>query len=250
MTRRGRLAAATGSRPAAADRQPLLDQTPQPLGQQQREGDRGGAQADQIPGALIGEPVLDREEDRGPDERSLEGAQAADQHHEDHVRRPLHAEDAEPCGWTNRVLASVSAPAAPQPKEAQHEQRRLLRVTRTPTGRGGLLVVADGLQRGAVPAAQQGEEEAQQQPPKPRVSQYVYAWRSCGLKVFRPSSDVPVPPPRSLVQRDQQRERLGHHPGADRELATAQAQHQQGNRQRDDPAGRARRHDREIGRKP
>src|SRR5258708_2715857 len=71
----------------------LLDRPPQSARQHEREQRGGGAPAGEVPRAAPGDGRLDRtDEDRAQD-GTLESAQAADQDHEDHVSRPLDAED-------------------------------------------------------------------------------------------------------------------------------------------------------------
>ena len=47
---------------------------------------------DQVPGAVVGQQLLQGEEDDRPDDGTLDGAQTADDHGEDHERAPLEAE--------------------------------------------------------------------------------------------------------------------------------------------------------------
>ena len=46
-----------------------------------------------IPGAVVAELVLDHIQHDGADDRALEGADATNQHHEDHQRGVVDAED-------------------------------------------------------------------------------------------------------------------------------------------------------------
>ena len=64
------------------DVQPVVDQTPQTARQEERKGDSDQAQADQIPGAQIGELLLDNEEQDRPNDRPFKRAEAANQDHE------------------------------------------------------------------------------------------------------------------------------------------------------------------------
>ena len=167
-----RLALATapaGSRPAAAaDRQRALDGAPQAARQQQREDQRRRAEPDQVPDAGRAEPRLDQEEDDGAEDRAFEAADAADQHHEDHVGGPLHAE----------IGLGLEGHGGGQPQRAghadaeggEHEQQPLGRDDAHADRGGGVLVVADRLDGGAGAAAQQrrtGCRAARSSPPAP-----------------------------------------------------------------------------------
>src|SRR5450432_2180505 len=83
---------------AVSDRQQLRAETlfnsaPNALRQEQRKRNGGRAEADEVPRAAVGEPVLDREEDDRPDQRTFERAETSDQHHENHVGAVLHTKD-------------------------------------------------------------------------------------------------------------------------------------------------------------
>src|SRR5215831_6310199 len=75
------------------DMQAVVNQAPQTARQEEGEGDGDQAQADQIPGPKISELILDNEEQDRSDDWAFEGAQTANQYHEDHVCRPLHAKN-------------------------------------------------------------------------------------------------------------------------------------------------------------
>src|SRR5205823_14356368 len=70
----------------------LLDGAPQAAGQDEREKGSGRAEADQVPRSALREGGLYREQEDRAQDGALERAQPADQHHEDHVGGPLHAE--------------------------------------------------------------------------------------------------------------------------------------------------------------
>lgn len=71
---------------------PAADEPPQPARHGQRGDDRDPADEDQVPRAVLGKPLLQREQDQRPDDRALNGPDAADQHHEQHLHAVLHGE--------------------------------------------------------------------------------------------------------------------------------------------------------------
>src|SRR5579872_4990526 len=73
-------------------RKSLLQQSPKSLRQEQRKQQRRRAEPDEVPDARRTEKRLDQEEQHRPEDRPFEGAEAADQDHEDHIGGPLHAE--------------------------------------------------------------------------------------------------------------------------------------------------------------
>ena len=146
-------------RPTGSSRRPkpLVDPAPEALGQEQREQQRGGAEADQIPDAGRAEPGLDRKEQHGAEDRPLERAEAADQHHEDHIGGPLHAEiglrlEGDGGGEPERAgqRDAEGGEDEDDPLGAHHPHA---------DGGRGLLVVADRLDRGAERRAQQARTE-------------------------------------------------------------------------------------------
>ena len=143
---------------AVADRQQaqadaVLDPAPEAARQEQREHQRRRAEADEIPDAGGAEPRLDREEDHGAEDRALERAEAADQRHEDHVGGPLQAE----------IGLRLEGDGGREPQRAgqrraergEHEDDPLGARDAHADRLGGLLVVADRLDRRAERAAQQ-----------------------------------------------------------------------------------------------
>ncbi len=63
-------------------------------------------------------------------------------------------------GCMNSVFARIAAPAAPHPALVSTKIRRLLAQHANTQRRGGGLIVADRLERGAMAAAQQHEQDA------------------------------------------------------------------------------------------
>ena len=106
------------------------------------------------------EPGLDQEEDQRAEDGALEAADAADQHHEDHVGGPLHAE----------IGLGLEGHRGGQPQRAghadaeggEHEQQPLGADDAHADRGGGVLIVADRLDGGADAAAQQHEQRAEQ----------------------------------------------------------------------------------------
>src|SRR6185436_16931693 len=71
----------------------LADEAPDALRRHQHGNDGDAAQDDEIPAAEAGEELAQHEEDQRADDRSLDGADAADDDDEDHVGGPVeHAE--------------------------------------------------------------------------------------------------------------------------------------------------------------
>src|SRR5205807_3129995 len=75
------------------DVEAVADQTPDTAGQEHRYENPDDAHEDEIPGAQLGQALLNGKEDARPQNRSLDAAHAADQGDENHLRRPLDAED-------------------------------------------------------------------------------------------------------------------------------------------------------------
>src|ERR1044071_5139091 len=138
----------------------LLEPAPQAAGQEEGEADRGDAEADEVPGAAVGEPVLDGEEGDGADQRALEAAEAADEDHEDHVGGPLDAEDR--LGLDEEGVGEGEGASGAAAERGEDEQQALLGVDADAERRSGGLVVADRLDRGAGGAAEESEEEAEE----------------------------------------------------------------------------------------
>ena len=65
----------------------LLDPAPDPLGCYQHDEDRQRPQQHQVPGAIIGEPVLQKEQDQSTDDRPFQRADATD--HDDEKAQRL-----------------------------------------------------------------------------------------------------------------------------------------------------------------
>ena len=74
------------------DVEPVGDQAPQPAPREDGNGHGDQAEDDQVPGPVRGQGLLEDEEQDGAEDRPLDRADAADDGHEDHLRRPLHAE--------------------------------------------------------------------------------------------------------------------------------------------------------------
>src|SRR4051812_13939701 len=74
--------------PAAA----LLHQAPQALFEAHRHDDCQQAKAEQVPGAVVAEELVQRPEDERTNHRSLDSANAADHDHEYRKRRPVDTE--------------------------------------------------------------------------------------------------------------------------------------------------------------
>src|ERR1044071_5005137 len=139
----------------------LLEPAPQAAGHEEGEDDRGDAEADEVPGAAVGEPVLDGEEGDGADQRALEGAEAADEDHEDHVGGPLDAEDR--LRLDEEGVGADEPPRGAAAERGEDEEEELAGVDADAERRGGVLVVADRLERGAGGRAQDEEHEAEQE---------------------------------------------------------------------------------------
>src|SRR3984957_14973601 len=84
---RTREAKAVAARPKPQGRA-VFDPTPDTAREEKREYERGRAEADKIPDAHVAEPGLDREENNGAENCSLEGPQSPNQRHENHVCCP------------------------------------------------------------------------------------------------------------------------------------------------------------------
>jgi hypothetical protein len=65
------------------------EQAPQAARRKQHHRDADQSQRQQIPGAIMGQAVLQQEEDDHADNRSFDGADAADDDDEDHIGRPV-----------------------------------------------------------------------------------------------------------------------------------------------------------------
>src|SRR5215469_15941086 len=65
---------------------------PDPAGYGQHHRDRHGPDRDEVPGAVASELLLHGEEDDRADDRPFHRAQAADDHHEQHVRAVVDVE--------------------------------------------------------------------------------------------------------------------------------------------------------------
>src|SRR2546427_9008544 len=70
----------------------LLGPAPQPLLEEDRDDDRHQSQAEQVPGAVVAEELVERPENDGADDRTFDAADAADDDHEDPERGPVDAE--------------------------------------------------------------------------------------------------------------------------------------------------------------
>src|SRR5262245_8769250 len=68
------------------------DQTPDAARRPDRHGHRDDTEHDQVPGSVRGERLLQDKVDDRPDDRTFQGADAADDRYEDHRGRPLDAE--------------------------------------------------------------------------------------------------------------------------------------------------------------
>ena len=144
-----------------ADVQPVVDQAPQTARQEECESDGDQTEADQVPGAQIGELVLDHEEQDRSDDRPFERAESTDQHHEDQVGRPLHAEDRLRLNEKGVGQGQRSGGAATE--AGQRKQDKLQPPDPDSQGSCGFFVVANGLERNAGAVAKQQEEEKEQQ---------------------------------------------------------------------------------------
>src|SRR6185436_18416770 len=65
---------------------------PEPLRVHEHRAHRERAQQDHVPGPVVGEVLAHQEEERGADQRTLQGSEAADHHDEDRVGGPVDAE--------------------------------------------------------------------------------------------------------------------------------------------------------------
>src|SRR5205823_13575031 len=75
------------------DMEAAADQTPNTSRQEHGNEKPDDADQDEIPGTELGEALLDGKENARPQNRSFDAAHAADQRDENHLRRPLDAED-------------------------------------------------------------------------------------------------------------------------------------------------------------
>ena len=186
----------------------------------------------QTPGCRA-ELVLDDEEDDRAEDRPLERAEPADQHHEDHVRRPLHAEDRVRLDSV-MFVASQSAPATPQPERGEHEDDALAPEDADAERRGRVLVVADRLQRRARCGCAAGGSSEQRRTVITARAEPVGVGAPVGgvVHVERDQRRARPPVHCSLSRMTSPRADLGDDPHADRELAAAQPQHEAARRHR------------------
>src|SRR6516165_10479210 len=189
------------------DVQPVVDQTPQTARQEERKGDSDQAQADQIPGAQIGELILDNEEQDRPNDRPFKRAEAANQHHEDQVCRPLHTKNR--LRLNEQSVGQRQCPSRAAAETCQHEEGELHGPDANAQGGCDLFVVPDGLERNAGPVAQQ-EEEEQHQEQREAQCQPVGVRRASftGINVETTQRSTGTAA-QSLVQGDQQSDRFG-----------------------------------------
>src|SRR5216683_8123777 len=73
--------------------QAAADQAPDSLGQEHGNGDSQRPKQDEVPGAGLGQRLLNDGEDGGADDWSFDAAHTSDQRDENHLRRPRYAED-------------------------------------------------------------------------------------------------------------------------------------------------------------
>jgi hypothetical protein len=76
------------------DVEPVVQRAPQPAPREQRDRDGHHAKDDQVPGVVGLQRLLQHHVDDGAEDRPLDGADAADDHRERHLGRPLHGEHA------------------------------------------------------------------------------------------------------------------------------------------------------------
>jgi hypothetical protein len=78
----------------AGGQQPDAEAAPEAAAGEQGHRDRDEAQDDQVPGVVVLERLLEQHVHDRADDRPLDRAEAADDHRERHLGRPLHAEHA------------------------------------------------------------------------------------------------------------------------------------------------------------
>ena len=215
-----------------------VDGVPQPLGHEEGEDDGDRTEADEVPRALVGELVLDREEDDGAEDRALEGAEAADEHHEDHVGGVLHAEDR--LGLDEQRVREDQRPGRAAAEAGQHEEHEPQRSHANAERRRRLLVVAQGLQCRAGLAAEQQEQQPEEQDDEAQRHPVDVGMAHRGVVDVEPAQRDAGATAQPLVEDDEQCEGLGHHPGPDGELAAAQPQHEQRDERRQHGRGERR----------